>query len=77
MSHEDALSGLKKRVRSTSFFLTHYDASEWDIFHLKNNQLIILFIIYLINIIINNVLINTIYKCFMKKKVVPNLRQEV
>ena len=44
--------------------LTPYDASEWDIFHIKNNQLIILFIIYLINIIIY---IFSIYKCFMKK----------
>ena len=35
-------------------FLTPYDASEWDIFHIKNNQLIILFIIYFINIIIFN-----------------------
>ena len=31
-----------------------YDASKWDIFHIQNNQLIILFIIYLINIIIFN-----------------------
>ena len=29
-----------------------YNASKWDIFYIKNNQLIILFIIYLINIII-------------------------
>ena len=55
-------------------FLTPYDASEWDIFQIKNNQLIILFIIYRINIII---FIFSIYKCLMKKKVVPNLRQEV
>ena len=39
------------------------DASEWDIFHIKNNQLIIPFIVYLINIIIFS-----IYKCLMKKK---------
>ena len=51
-----------------------YDASKWDIFHIKNNQLFILFIIYLINIIIFNF---SIYKCLMKKKVVPTLRQEV
>ena len=31
-----------------------YDASEWDIFHIKNNQLIIYFTKYLINIIIFN-----------------------
>ena len=65
---------LKKRVRSTSFFMP-YDASERDIFHIKNNQSIILFIIYLINIIFNF----SIYKSLMKKKkkVVPKLRQEV
>ena len=51
-----------------------YDASEWDIFHTKNNQLIILFIIYLINIIIFNF---SVYKCLMEKKVVPKLQQEV
>ena len=55
-------------------FLTPYDASEWDIFHIKNNQLIILFIIYLIKIIIFKF---SIYKCLMKKKVVPTLRQEM
>ena len=55
-------------------FLTPYDASKWDIFHIKNNQLIILFILYLINIIIFNF---SIYKCLMKKKAVPTLRQEV
>ena len=70
ISHEHALLGAeKKRV-----FLTLYDESEWDIFHIKNNQLIILFIMYLINIIIFNF---AIYKCLMKKKVVPKLRQEV
>ena len=46
-------------------FLTPYDASEWDIFHIKNNHLIILFIICLINIIIFNI---SIYKCLMTKK---------
>ena len=52
-----------------------YYASEWDIFHIKNNRLIILFIIYLIYIIIFNF---SIYKCLMEnKKVVPKLRQEV
>ena len=51
-----------------------YDASKWDIFHIRNNQLIILFIIYLIKIIIFNF---SIYKCLMKKNVVPKLRQEV
>ena len=61
---------LKKQVHSTSF-LTPYDASEWDIFHIKNNQLIILFIIYLINIIFFNF---SICKCLMKKKVVPKLQ---
>ena len=55
-------------------FLTPYDASEWDIFHIKNNKLIILFIIYFINIIIFSF---SIYKFLMKKKVVPTLRQEV
>ena len=40
---------LKKRVRSLSFFNALF---ERDIFRIKNNQLIILFIIYLINIII-------------------------
>ena len=46
----------------------------WDIFHIKDNQLIILFVIYLINIIIFNFFI---YKCLMKKKVLPKLWQEV
>ena len=64
---------LKKQVRSKSF-LTPYNASERDIFYIKNNQLIILFIKYLINFIIFNF---SIYKCLMKKKVVPKLRQEV
>ena len=41
---------------------------------MKNNQLVILFIIYLTNII-NIIIIN--YNCSMKKKVVPKLRQEV
>ena len=44
------------------FFLTPYDASEWDIFHIKINQLIILFIIYII------VFNFSIYNCLMKKK---------
>ena len=47
-------------------FLTPYDASEWDIFHIKNNQLIILLIIYLINIIIFNFLY--VYVLNEKKK---------
>ena len=51
-----------------------YDAPEWDIFHIKNKQLIILSITYLIHTIIFNF---SIYKCLMKKKVVPKLRQEV
>ena len=55
-------------------FLTPYDAFEGDIFHIKNNQLITLFIVYLINIIIFNF---SIYKCLMEKKLVPILRQEV
>ena len=46
-------------------FLTPYDASELDIFYIKNNHLIILFIIYLINIII---FYFSICKCLMKKK---------
>ena len=50
-----------------------YDASKCDIFHMKNKQLIILFIIYLINIVIS---IFPIYKCLMIK-VVLKLRQEV
>ena len=66
--------GVKKTSVQHNFFLTPYHASEWDIFHIKNNQLIILFIIYLINIIIFNI---SIYKCLMKKKVGPKLRQEV
>ena len=41
---------------------------------MKNNQLIILFNLHLINIIIFNFLI---YNCLIKKKVVPKLRQEV
>ena len=45
-------------------FLKPYDASRWDIFHIKNNQLIILFIIYLTNII--NIII-IIHKRLMKK----------
>ena len=49
-----------------------YNASVWDIFHIKNNQLIILFIIYLFNIIIFYI---SIYKCVIK--VVPKLRQDV
>ena len=53
-----------KNECAAQVFLTPYDASEWDIFHIKNNQLIILFIIYLINIIILNF---SIYKCLMKK----------
>ena len=64
---------LKKWVRSTSF-LTPNDASEWDIIHIKNNQLIILFIIYLINIIIFNFLS---ISAEWKKKVVPIWRQEM
>ena len=63
-----------KNECTAQVFLTPYNASEWDIFHIKNNQLFILFIIYLINIIIFNF---SIYKCLMKKKVVPKLRQEV
>ena len=55
-------------------FLTPYDASEWDIFHIKNNQLIILFIIYLINIIIFDFSFESRNE---KRKVVPKLRQEV
>ena len=55
-------------------FLMHYDAFKWDIFHIKNYQLIILFITYLINVIIFYI---SIYKCLMKKKIVPKLRQEV
>ena len=43
-----------KNECAAQVFLTPYDASEWDTFHIKNNQLIILFIIYLINIIIFN-----------------------
>ena len=43
-----------KNECSAQVFSTPYDASEWDIFHIKNNQLIILFIIYLINLIIFN-----------------------
>ena len=54
ISYEDALLGVEKTRAQREFFLTPYDASEWDIFHIKNNQLIILFIIYLINIIIFN-----------------------
>ena len=64
----------KKTSAQHEFFSTSYDAFEWDIFHIKNNQVIILFIIYLINTIIFNF---AIYKCLMKKKVVPKLRQEV
>ena len=54
-------------------FLTPCDTSQLDIFHIKNKQLIFLFIIYLINIIFNF----SIYKCLMKKEVVPKLQQEV
>ena len=46
------------------FFSTPNNTSSWDIFHIKNNQLIILFIIYLIHIIIFNF---SVYKCLMKK----------
>ena len=45
-------------------FLMPYDASERDIFLNKKYQMIILFIIYVINIIIFNF---SIYKCLMKK----------
>ena len=53
------------------------DASEWDIFHIKNNQLIIVFIIYLINIIILIFCLKVEYRYLIKKKVVPKLWQEV
>ena len=68
---------LWKNECAAQLFLTPYNASEWDIFHIKNNQLIILFIKYLINIIIFHFTINTIYRCLVKKKVVPKLQQEV
>ena len=47
-------TGTKTIIMLPIYFSTPYKASEWDIFHIKNNQLIILFIIYLINIIIFN-----------------------
>ena len=50
----DALLGVEKHECAAGVFLTPYDVSELDIFHIKNNQLIILFIIYLIRIIICN-----------------------
>ena len=65
MSHENALLSIEKNECAARVFLTPYDASEWDIFHIKNNQLIILLIIYLIYIIIFNF---SIYNCLMKKK---------
>ena len=45
---------MKKKERAARVFLMPYDASDWNIFHIKNNQLIILFTIYFINIIIFN-----------------------
>ena len=52
MSHEDALLGVEKTSAQHEFFkcLTMHR----DIFHIKNNQLIIVFITYLTNIIIFN-----------------------
>ena len=55
-------------------FLTSYDASEWDFFRIKNNQLIILFIIRLTNITIFNFSFESRNE---KGKVVSKLRQEV
>ena len=37
------LLGVEKTSAQHEFFLTSYDISEWDIFHIKNNQLIILY----------------------------------
>ena len=61
------LLGVEKTSAQHEFFLTPYDVSEWDIFHIKNNQLIVLFIVYLINIVISNF---SIYKCLMKNKII-------
>ena len=63
-----------KNECAAQVFLTPYDASEWDISQIENHQLFILFIIYLINIIIFNF---SIYKCLMKKKVVPMAGSEI
>ena len=76
---------LKKLMLCTHFFQCLTTVSQFVLmrfFYIKNNQLNIPFIIYLINIIIFNfsieLTINTIYKCLMeKKKVVPKLGQEV
>ena len=57
------LLGVEKTSAQHKFFLMPYNALEWDIFHIDFNQLISLFIIYLFNIIINKVIINTIYRC--------------
>ena len=54
ISHEDAFLGVEKNECAARVFLTPYEASEWDIFQIKNNQLIILFIIYVIHIITFN-----------------------
>ena len=67
------------RIRETSLsqhsFFNALQRIRVRYFYIKNNQLIILFIIYLINIIIFNF---SIYKRLLKKKkVIPKLRQEV
>ena len=42
-----ALKKKKKNSSSALVFSTPYNASSWDIFHIKNNQLIILYLIHL------------------------------
>ena len=63
ISHEDALLGVEKTIAQHEFF-NAWRRIRVRYFSYKNNQLIILFIIYLINIIIFNF---SIYKCWMKK----------
>ena len=49
LSHSGALLGVKKTCAAHSFFPTPNNASSWDSFHIKNNQLIILSFMYIIS----------------------------
>ena len=72
--------GVEKTSAQHEFFLTPYDASEWDIFHIKITSWLfyLLYTLLTLSFLILLLLftINTIYKCLMKE-VVPKLRQEV
>ena len=67
--------GVEKNECTAQGFLMPYDALEWDIFHIKNNQLIILFIIYTLLTLL--FLIFRLTVKMKKKKVVLKLWQEV